>query len=681
MTQKPRPDRYLLLLQQPSLAVCHEAAARLRDVGLAVLARFGRSALEVLATPADIERVRALGLFSAALKGPMSAEHFERLDEEQRQIVGQWNVRFTRGYRQATKERAHAREKWSAQGKQQPLPYSAVDPEEFKAMVATHRKRAGLPPVEGAPRRPRAKAPGLTARLEALERDQFTRLERELAERYKDPTLAYHLARLVPRLDRLYEAIIRDLPADLLKELLDRFFRYTEAACWEMTGEMSVGVVFVESSRSGGPRFGAAERTQICQEIIDGLSWLAAEHPAGNLTWVYDFQFVRIDVADGDDDSNETYWRDPAMAQVSYGGRTYSAAWSAVADYRDDMRLANRSAHALVIFVTPYGTEWHAYAGGGRITLAKRGNWGGWGQSVLDRIAAHETCHLFGAADEYTGSGTPCSSCETTHGCDNIPNGNCGSCADPQQACVMDQNALRLCSYTRAQIGWSTIFVELWTADVSWAGTDDDVELDIGDRTFVLDNPNHDDRERGNREGYAIWADGLPRSDIRRVLIRKSPDGFAGGWKLARVRVWHQGQLVCDQSPNRWLEDDRLTWVGCIADTLLVNTLVAKVTTADVGWAGTDDDVTLRMAGRSWNLDTPVDDFERGHTDTFHLDPRTGVRVADIHSVTIGKSPDGFAGGWKLKGLEIIVNGATIYNNQGINRWLEDDSRTWTDSV
>ena len=49
--------------------------------------------------------------------------------------------------------------------------------------------------------------------------------------------------------------------------------------------------------------------------------------------------------------------------------------------------------------------------------------------------------------------------------------------------------------------------------------------------------------------------------------------------------------------------------------------------------------------------------------------------------MTLSKSADGFAGGWKLKGLEIIVNGTAVYNKQGINRWLEDDSRTWTDSV
>ena len=117
--------------------------------------------------------------------------------------------------------------------------------------------------------------------------------------------------------------------------------------------------------------------------------------------------------------------------------------------------------------------------------------------------------------------------------------------------------------------------------------------------------------------------------------------------------------------------------MGCIRDRELVNRLEAKVTTADVSWAGTDDDVTLTLAGRNWNLDKEGhDDFERGDTDTFQLDAGTGLHLSDLHSVRIHKSPDGFAGGWKLKGLELVANGNTIYGNQSISRWLEDDDRT-----
>ena len=114
----------------------------------------------------------------------------------------------------------------------------------------------------------------------------------------------------------------------------------------------------------------------------------------------------------------------------------------------------------------------------------------------------------------------------------------------------------------------------------------------------------------------------------------------------------------------------------------ITETCVVKITTADVSWAGTDDDVTVTLAGRSWNLDNEDhDDFERGDTNTFALDPQTSFYSSDIHSVRIHKSLDGFAGGWKLKGVEVIVNGTSIYNNQSINRWLEDDDRTWSASI
>jgi PLAT/LH2 domain-containing protein len=668
---------YLLLLRNPSAAARRDAVSQLKELGITVVAQFGGVAIEVLATADEATAVAGLGLFSARLKGPMKSENLEKLTREQRQIVGIWNARYGASYRRLKEDDSKLGRAWSAEGLREPMPYTAIGAEDFLAVVAryeerTKRKILPAPPParseSGRPERP-------------MSADDFRQFEKRLADAYKNPTLAYHLARLARRLGRRYESVLLKLPPDLIAEIIQVFF--AEAACWKMTGEMAVGIVFVESSRSGGPKFSNSERNDICNEILAGQSWLTSQHPEGNLSWVYDIQMIKIDVANGTGDPDEDYWRDPAMGLVTYNGLTYSANWSGVGDYREDMRVANRSAHAMVIFVTPYTNWWHAYASSGRITLARKNDWGGWGRNTIDMITAHETSHLFGASDEYTGSGTPCSSCDTLHGCDRIPNGNCGACAGPRQDCVMDGNSRRLCGYTRGHIGWGTLVVETTTADEQWAGTDDDVWIDIGDREFELDTPNHDDRERGNREGYALWSPGLQRSDIKRVLIRKSPDGFAGGWKLKRVRVWHGGDLVCDHDNiNRWLENDRRFWVGCITDRTLVSSLTVKITTADVSWAGTDDDVTITLAGRSWDLDNEDhDDFERGDTNTFVLDPGTAFYQSDIHSVRIHKSPDGIAGGWKLKGVQLIVNGTTIYNNQSINKWLEDDDRTWSASI
>jgi hypothetical protein len=666
---------YLFLLRQPSAAARREAVRQLQELGATVIAQFGTVAVEAFVTNDQAAAAAALGSFTARLRGPMKTENLEKLSPEQRQVVILWNARFAAGYRKLKSDLTHVGKPWSAPGLREPMPFTAIEPEDFKRLVERYEERTGrrvLPPTEGG-RRPRRARP--------MSPKEFEAYEKRLADQYKNLRLAYHLARLAYRLDaRQRDALLR-LPPDLIREILEFFF--AEAACWKMTGEMAVGIVFVESSRSGGPKFSSTERNDICNEILSGHSFLTSEHPEGNLSWVYDFQNVKIDVANGSGDPNEAYWRDPAMGQINYQGNTYTADWSGIAAYREDMRTANRSRHAFVIFVTPYANSWHAYAGGGRVTLANKNNWGGWGRNTIDMITAHETSHLFGSSDEYTGSGTPCSNCDTPFGCDNIPNGNCGACSHPHQDCVMDANSRRLCGYTRGHIGWSDLFVETTTADEQWAGTDDDVWVDIGDRAFVLDTPDHDDRERNAQEGYALWVPGLQRADIKRVMIRKSPDGFAGGWKLKRVRVWQGGSLICDQNNiNQWLEDDHRVWVGCINDRTIISSLTVKISTADVSWAGTDDDVTVTLAGRSWNLDNENhDDFERGHTDTFNLDPGTGFYVSDIHSVRITKSPDGFAGGWKLKGVQVIANSNTIYDNQGINKWLEDDDRAWADSV
>lgn len=680
--EKRDKKSYLFLLQRPSVEARREAAKRLRELSMTVVAQYGGGAVEALATSDQVDAAAKLGIFSAQLKGPMASEHLTKLGPEQLAIVQQWNTRFTNKYRRLKKDALdHVGKAWNSPGMAEPLPYSAIGVEDFERLIADYEKRTGET-ILGSPKRrsPRGK-PGSRAD-KPMSPEEFTEYERRLAETYGDRTLAYHLARLAFRLGPYSYDAIRRLPKDLIAEIIGIFFPI-EAACWRMTGEISVGIVFVESANTGGPKFGTTERNEICQEILDGHSWLTGQHPEGNLSWIYDLQFVKITVANGSGDPDEPYWRDPAMALVNYNGQVFSGNWSGVGDYREAMRLRNFSAHAIVIFVTPYANSWYAYAGGGRVTLANKNNWEGWGRGTIDAITAHETSHLFGSADEYTGSGTPCSSCDTVHGCDNIPNGNCSACSHPHQDCVMNRNSRRLCGYTRGHIGWSNIFVETTTADVQWAGTDDDVWLDIGDRQFVLDTPDRDDRERNYKEGYALWAPGLQRSDIKRILIRKSPDGSAGGWKLHGVRVWYGGNLICDVDRiDKWLEDDHRVWVGCISDRNIINALKVEISTADVRWAGTDDDVTLTLAGRSWDLDNSShDDFERGHTDSFDLDPGSGFYASDIHSVRIAKSSDGIAGGWKLKGVRILVNGAAIYNNQSINKWLEDDDRIWSATI
>ncbi len=114
-----------------------------------------------------------------------------------------------------------------------------------------------------------------------------------------------------------------------------------------------------------------------------------------------------------------------------------------------------------------------------------------------------------------------------------------------------------------------------------------------------------------------------------------------------------------------------------------VESIEVQVRTADVRYAGTDDDVFLRISPtQRFNLDKRLyDDFERGDRDTYSVPidaaTRDGLRVGDIRQVQIEKARDGVAGGWRLGGVTLKVNGRVIYSNTAVNRWLEDDKRTW----
>jgi len=68
-------------------------------------------------------------------------------------------------------------------------------------------------------------------------------------------------------------------------------------------------------------------------------------------------------------------------------------------------------------------------------------------------VIAHESCHIFGALDEYSLSSCNC----TDKGGElQVENGNCKLCATKFVPCIMEANTLAMCDYTRGQLGWRT---------------------------------------------------------------------------------------------------------------------------------------------------------------------------------------------------------------------------------
>lgn len=437
--------RLLVFLKKVLSETVQNIITQLKEADITILSQYEDMAIEVEADSNQQKQIKALKNVESVHDKPIAEKKSKSLTDEKSEIIRAWNMSL----KPATKSRSKAFAStegvsWGDPRFDAPKPYTKIPEEAIRE--ALKKKKISIKEVPA------------TRSLKKITQKEFRTVERELQDKLKDETKVYHFSRLVANNPDLKETIL-DLSTKtldtLFKELTAKLQRGPEESCWKMNGSMSVGVVFVESSKTGGPKFTATERTTLRTEIQTGLNWLASQHPAGNLNWVFNYQYTSINVNNGTNSSSEDYWRNPAMAKVSYNGNTYAANWNSVAQYREHMRTKNNSAHAIVIFVTPFATEWHAYASGSRLTLANRNNWGGWGINVIDTITAHEVCHLYGAADEYTGSGTPCTSCTTKHGCDQVANGNCKACAGSAAVpCVMDQNALTLCSFTRGQIGW-----------------------------------------------------------------------------------------------------------------------------------------------------------------------------------------------------------------------------------
>lgn len=114
-----------------------------------------------------------------------------------------------------------------------------------------------------------------------------------------------------------------------------------------------------------------------------------------------------------------------------------------------------------------------------------------------------------------------------------------------------------------------------------------------------------------------------------------------------------------------------------------VTSLTVEVRTSSSRYSGTDDDVFLRVGpALRFPLDKRLyDDFERGDRDTYSVPiddaARAGLTVGDLRFLQIEKSRDGVAGGWKLRGVKVVVNGRQIFARDGIESWLEKNRRAW----
>jgi len=217
-----------------------------------------------------------------------------------------------------------------------------------------------------------------------------------------------------------------------------------------MVGSVAVGIVLV-SRDQGSEVLSSAEQTTIIQQVQRGLHWLATAEPRARLTFSYDIRPVTVTTNPGPDNTEpddfekfEKGWRDAALASLGYGAGAvgYRA-------YAQDIQRRFGTRWAYVAFFTKYQLKHFAYAIDEKVVMDYAND--GWGPANIHRVFAHESCHIFGAADEY-GSCV----CGGSHGQLGVPNNNCVNCFPPgnQVACLMNANTLAMCEWSRRQIGW-----------------------------------------------------------------------------------------------------------------------------------------------------------------------------------------------------------------------------------
>ena len=217
-----------------------------------------------------------------------------------------------------------------------------------------------------------------------------------------------------------------------------------------LTGSVSVAVVMV-SGPTPDLQFSDDERTKVVAEVQNGLSWLGSV-PANPITWKYSIATVYIHTpADPNAPDLEAVWRVPAMENLGYPG-TYAGVLEYV-QYIQNYVYDTDWGYCAFFTKYPVGHFAYAYLGGPYLVMQYAID--GWGPNNIDRVFAHETCHIFNAPDEYAASGCDCGGAWGYYG---VPNGNCANCAPGGGVpCIMQAASFAVCNYTPWHLGLDSL--------------------------------------------------------------------------------------------------------------------------------------------------------------------------------------------------------------------------------
>ncbi len=235
-----------------------------------------------------------------------------------------------------------------------------------------------------------------------------------------------------------------------------------------MIGDVSVSVILPESIGSSED-WTSAEISKVYSEILDGLDWYIQREPNARLTFVYNFE-EQVPVTMEPIENRRgygVYWINEVMDELGFGAPgDVIPPTPLVYDYVNYQRDTKNTDWGFAVFVVDSSNDvdglfsdgYSAFSvgsssGGGPYMVMTYDN-GGYTVDSMDAVMAHETGHMFGAADQYFG----CSP-TTTRGYLYVENQNCVNGGIIDELSIMKNplpayGAGALDIYARGQIGW-----------------------------------------------------------------------------------------------------------------------------------------------------------------------------------------------------------------------------------
>ncbi len=305
-----------------------------------------------------------------------------------------------------------------------------------------------------------------------------------------------------------------------------------------MIRDISVAIVFLESDGSIDTEtedWTSTEENKVISEIQNGLNWWIYKEPYANIAFTYahtsyDMATSYEPITRSSDD--EDLWITEAMNDLGYTSGGYLTRVSA---YDDDIRDSDGTDWGFTIFVVDSsedgdgefsnGKSAYAYLQGPLAVITYDND--GYGIDNMDVVVAHETGHIFGAADQYVGAST-CdedSDCSATFGFLEVENQNCD-----RNACILDDNSIMrglTAPFTNNEID---IYAR---GQVGWRDEDSDYIIDSADNDYY-------EGEDTDGDGWADYWDKCP-----------AQSGQAGlAWGCPECTEWQLdggcGDSVCD---------------------------------------------------------------------------------------------------------------------------------------